>query len=162
VAISGGFSSSELLDQEHELVLPISDVFDLLEIGEIGKTLGFIRKLPIAIEIKLENWIMYHISLPGSNPENNFWIRRKSNVVMLKKHSSLYERINAEDQSIDWFKLNKVNEVDYAIHGGSLPLITQNYKFIGTLTISGMTHVADHLFGVEILTNYLNGRRALR
>jgi uncharacterized protein (UPF0303 family) len=105
---------------------------------------------------------MYHISLPGSNPENNFWIRRKSNVVMLKKHSSLYERINAEEQLIDWFKFNKVNEADYAIHGGSLPLITQNYKFIGTLTISGMKQVTDHLFGVEILTNYLNGRRAFR
>ena len=42
----------------------------------------------------------------------------------------------------------------HAIHGGALPLITGE-GFNGILIISGLPQVEDHLFAVEVLTEFL-------
>jgi uncharacterized protein (UPF0303 family) len=75
--------------------------------------------------------------------------------VKLKHHSTLYERVRSEERSEDWFAVNKVDEKDFAVHGGGLPLITKNNGFVGALLISGLPQVEDHLFGVEVLTEFL-------
>ena len=83
------FSSRQLLKEESSLILPSLEVSDALEIGEITRFKGVKRKLPVAIEVRLCDWIVYHASLPGSKPENDWWMERKSRVVMLKHHSTL-------------------------------------------------------------------------
>jgi uncharacterized protein (UPF0303 family) len=152
---SFGFTSSQLLSEESALILPSLDHSNALEIGEIAKSLGQIKKLPIAVEVRLLDWIVYHASLPGSNIENQQWLDRKARVVRLKHHSTLYERVSANENKIDWFEVNNLPEIDYAIHGGGLPLITKYEGFVGALLISGLPQVEDHLFGVEVLTEFL-------
>ena len=152
---TGGFTSSQLLVEERILTLPFLGITEALEIGEIAKSLGVARNLPIAIEVRLGDWIVYHISLPGSKPENDWWISRKARVVKLKQHSTMYERVNAEERGVDWHKENHLLDETHAIHGGGLPLITKNEGFVGTLLISGLPQVEDHLLGVEVLTEFL-------
>ena len=152
---SFGFTSSQLLSEESALIIPSLDHSNSLEIGEIAKSLGQIKKLPIAVEVRLLDWIVYHASLPGSNIENQQWLDRKARVVRLKHHSTLYERVSANENKIDWFEVNNLPEIDYAIHGGGLPLITKYEGFVGALLISGLPQVEDHLFGVEVLTEFL-------
>ena len=154
---TGGFSSKQLLEEEQLLKLPSLTNTDALEIGEIAATLGKQRKLPIAIEVRIGEWIVFHASLEGSKPENDGWIARKSRVVMLKNHSTIYERVLAEELGIDWHKENNVEDETHAIHGGALPLITPN-DFAGILIISGLPQVDDHLFAVEVLTEFLARR----
>ena len=155
VATTGGFTSSQLINEEQILALSSLDLARALEIGEIAKSLGLIRKLPIAIEVRLGDWIIYHASLPGSKPENDWWISRKARVVKLKHHSTMYERVNAEERGVDWHKENNVEDETHAIHGGGLPLMTKNEGFVGVLIISGLPQVEDHLLGVEVLTEFL-------
>jgi uncharacterized protein (UPF0303 family) len=155
VKTTGGFTSSQLLVEERILTLPFLGITEALEIGEIAKSLGVARNLPIAIEVRLGDWIVYHISLPGSKPENDWWISRKARVVKLKQHSTMYERVNAEERGVDWHKENHLLDETHAIHGGGLPLITKNEGFVGTLLISGLPQVEDHLLGVEVLTEFL-------
>ena len=152
---SFGFTSSQLLSEESALILPSLDHSNALEIGEIAKSLGQIKKLPIAVEVRLLDWIVYHASLSGSNIESQQWLDRKARVVRLKHHSTLYERVSANENKIDWFEVNNLPEIDYAIHGGGLPLITKYEGFVGALLISGLPQVEDHLFGVEVLTEFL-------
>ena len=152
---TGGFNSSQLLVEERILTLPFLGITQALEIGEIAKSLGVARNLPIAIEVRLGDWIIYHISLPGSKPENDWWISRKARVVKLKQHSTMYERVNAEERGVDWHKENHLLDETHAIHGGGLPLITKNEGFVGMLLISGLPQVEDHLLGVEVLTEFL-------
>jgi uncharacterized protein (UPF0303 family) len=152
---TGGFTSAVLLEEEMRLTLPSLTVTDTLEIGEIAKQFGQDRSLPIAVEVRLGDWIIYHASLPGSTPENDWWIGRKARVVKLKKHSTMYERVLAEERGIDWHKENNLLEETHAIHGGGLPLITKSDGFVGALLISGLPHVEDHLFGVKVLTEFL-------
>lgn len=75
---SSGFASSQLLAEEQILTLPSFGATQALEIGEIAKSIGVLRNLPIAIEVRLGDWIVYHASLVGSTPENDWWMSRKS------------------------------------------------------------------------------------
>ena len=155
MSTTGGFSSSGLLKEEQLLVLPDLSQKSAIEIGEIAKSLGTQRSLPIAVEVRVGDWIVYHASLPGSTPENDWWIGRKARVVKLKKHSSMFERVLAEEQGIDWHKENNLLDETHAIHGGGLPLITKDDGFVGVLLISGLPQIEDHLFGVKVLTEFL-------
>jgi uncharacterized protein (UPF0303 family) len=155
VVTTGGFTSSQLLVEEQILTLPSLDLAGALEIGEIAKSLGQLRNLPIAVEVRLGDWIVYHASLPGSKPENDWWISRKARVVILKHHSTMYERVSAEERGVDWHKENNLLDETHAIHGGGLPLITKDEGFVGVLLISGLPQVEDHLLGVEVLTEFL-------
>ena len=152
---TGGFTSPQLLVEEQILTLPSLSTAEALEIGEIAKSFGTVRNLPIAIEVRLGDWIIYHASLPGSTPENDWWMSRKARTVMLKHHSTMYERVSAQERGVDWHKENNLPDETHAIHGGGLPLITKNEGFVGVLLISGLPQVEDHLLGVEVLTEFL-------
>jgi uncharacterized protein (UPF0303 family) len=151
---TGAFSSKQLLDEEQILKLPSLSNNDAIEIGQIAVTLGSQRKLPIAIEVRISEWIVFHASLEGSKPENDWWINRKVAVVMLNQHSTMFERVSAEERGVDWHKENGVSDETHAIHGGALPLITEE-GFKGILIISGLPQVEDHLLAVEVLTEFL-------
>ena len=155
MATTCGFIASKLLQEEELLLLPSLEVDDALEIGEIAKSLGVLRSLPIAVEVRIGDWVIYHTSLPGSTTENQSWIDRKARVVLLKHHSTLFERVSAEERGIDWHKENNFEDETHAIHGGGLPLITKDEGFKGVLLISGLPQVEDHLLGVEVLTEFL-------
>ena len=155
MSTTGGFTSSGLLQEELLLTLPALDVADAIEIGEIAKSFGTQRSLPIAVEVRVGDWAVYHASLPGSTPENDWWIGRKARVVKLKQHSTMFERVLAEEQGIDWHKENNLLDETHAIHGGGLPLITKDEGLVGVLLISGLPQVEDHLLGVEVLTEFL-------
>jgi uncharacterized protein (UPF0303 family) len=152
---TSGFTTQQLLYEEQILTLPSLDLTEALEIGEVAKSLGMVRNIPIATEVRLGDWIVYHASLPGSKSENQWWIDRKARVVMLKHHSTMYERVSAEERGVDWHKENNLLDETHAIHGGGLPLITKNEGFVGMLLISGLPQAEDHLLGVEVLTEFL-------
>lgn len=155
VQTTGGFSTQQLLQEEQLLILPSLTNTDAIEIGQIATALGADRNLPIAVEVRIGDWIVYHASLTGSTPENDWWIGRKARVVNLKKHSSIYERVLAEENGVDWHKENNLLDETHAIHGGGLPLITKDGGYQGVLIISGLPQVDDHLLGVEVLTEFL-------
>ena len=98
---TGGFSSKQLLEEEQILKLPSLTNSDAVEIGEIATTLGNQRKIPITIQIRIGDWIVFHASLQGSKLENDWWINRKVAVVKLKQHSTMYERVSSEVQGVD-------------------------------------------------------------
>ena len=155
MSTTGGFTSSGLLQEELLLTLPALDMADAIEIGEIAKSFGTQRSLPIAVEVRVGDWAVYHASLPGSTPENDWWIGRKARVVKLKQHSTMFERVLAAEKGIDWHKENNLLDETHAIHGGGLPLITKDEGLVGALLISGLPQVEDHLLGVEVLTEFL-------
>ena len=147
--------SNDLLLEEKMLQLDSIDNLDAVNIGRIATEIAIDRKLPVAIEVRIGDWVIYHASLPGSTPENDWWISRKARVVLLKHHSTLYERVSAEERGVDWHKENNLLDETHAIHGGGLPLITKSEGFVGVLLISGLPQVEDHLLGVEVLTEFL-------
>ena len=151
---TGGFTAKQLLAEETVLTLPHLTNSDAIQIGEIATTIGKQRELPITVEVRIGSWIVFHASLEGSKPENDWWISRKVAVVMLKQHSTMYERVSAEERGVDWHKENNLQDETHAIHGGALPLITPE-GFKGVFVVSGLPQAEDHLFAVEVLTEFL-------
>jgi uncharacterized protein (UPF0303 family) len=151
---TGGFTAKQLLEEESLLQLPSLANSDAVEIGQIATTLGKQRRVPITVQVRIGDWVVFHACLEGSKPENDWWISRKVAVVLLKHHSTMYERVSAEERGVDWHKENNLRDETHAIHGGALPLIT-NEGFRGILIISGLPQVQDHLFAVEVLTEFL-------
>jgi uncharacterized protein (UPF0303 family) len=147
--------SNDLLLEENVLQFDSIDNLDAVNIGRIATEIAIDRRLPVAIEVRIGDWVIYHASLPGSTPENDWWMARKARVVLLKHHSTLYERLSAQERGVDWHSENDLLDETHAIHGGGLPLITKDQGFVGVLLISGLPQVDDHLLGVEVLTEYL-------
>ena len=158
IVTTGNFTSAALIEHELSCQLPVMDNLTALAIGEVAKNLGLARNYPIAIEIRFGVWTIFKAALPGSKPENDGWINRKANVVNLKGHSTMFERVKAEEDGIDWHLVNGVVDETHAIHGGGFPLITKNGELKGLLVISGLPQVDDHLFAVEVLTTYLQNQ----
>ena len=61
----------------------------------------------------------------------------------------------AEESGIDWHQSKGVEEELYAIHGGGVALNVAGTGLAGVLIVSGLEQIADHMLGVEILTEFL-------
>ena len=152
---TGGFSSAGLALEARTLELESLSQREAIEIGQIAMQFGFDRGLTIAVQVQIKEWVVFHASLPGSTPENDSWIARKARVVLATGNSTMYERVLAEEQGIDWYLVNGMPEETHAVHGGGLPLNVKGFGCMGVLLISGLPQVQDHLLGVEILTEFL-------
>ena len=155
VETTGGFTSAQLALEAQTLVLPSLSQVEAIEIGEIAAGLGRDRALPIAVEVRMGQWIVFHVSLPGSTEENDSWIARKARVVLAKGNSTMFERVAAEEAGTNWYDHNGLSEELHAVHGGGLPLNVTGVGMAGILLISGLPQVEDHLLGVEVIAEYL-------
>jgi uncharacterized protein (UPF0303 family) len=152
---TGGFTSADLARESATLILPSLTQSEAIEIGEIAVAIARDRSLSIAVEVRLKGWTVFHASLPGSSPTNDQWIARKARVVLATEHSTIFERVLAEEQGINWYLAKGLPEETHAIHGGGLALNVKGLGFAGILLISGLPQVEDHLFGVEVIAEYL-------
>jgi uncharacterized protein (UPF0303 family) len=155
VETTGGFTSAQLALEAQTLVLPSLSQAEAIEIGEIASALGRDRALPIAVEVRLGAWTVFHVSLPGSTDVNDSWIARKARVVLAKGNSTMFERVSAEEAGVNWYEHNGLSEELHAVHGGGIALNVSGVGLAGILLISGLPQVQDHLLGVEVITEYL-------
>ena len=154
---TGGFNSKELLALEDELTLAVLTSKEAVEIGECVVKIAREKNLPIATRVYIGDWVVFHVSLPGSDAENDRWMGRKVRTVAAKGHSSMCLRILAEEAGIsekDWYVQNNLAENDHAIHGGAFPLRV-NGAHVGTVVVSGIPQEDDHRLAVESLRIYL-------
>jgi uncharacterized protein (UPF0303 family) len=152
---TGGFTSEQLELEESILLFSEFTRLDAVELGEIAMQMGLDRSLPITIEVRMGEWVVFHASLPGSTQDNDRWVARKARVVLATGHSTMYERVKAEEEGLDWYTHYNRPEELHAIHGGGLPINVASGGLEGILLISGLPQVEDHLLGVEVLTEFL-------
>ena len=148
---TGGFTSVQLLEHEAASAFEYLDLEKALEIGRHGVDLAKSRDYPVTIVVQLDGAEVFRETVSGDGEEHSGWIARKSNVVNLTHHSTMYERVKSEENESDWHAEHGVVDETHAIHGGGFPLMTIDGRFRGVLLISGLPQVDDHLFAVEVL-----------
>ncbi len=153
---TGNFSSVELLGHEEACKFDGIDSDFARVIGEHAVEIGLKRGLPITFVIQLDGNEVFSRALPGADDEQLSWIKRKANVVNMTHHSTMYERVSAEERGVDWHQERGVEDATHAIHGGGFPLTTKGGEFRGVLLISGLPQVEDHLLAYEILAEMAN------
>ena len=151
---TSGFNSAALLEQERATVLPEFDNNVAVAIGSLATSMAQSRNLSLIISIRSHGFELYKAELPGTTPDNDSWANRKANVVNLTHHSTMYERVKAEEEGINWHEKHGVEDATHAIHGGGFPLATKD-GYQGVILISGLPQVDDHNFVVEVLTSHL-------
>lgn len=87
--------------------------------------------------------------------KNDSWIARKARVVLATGNSTMFERVWAEEAELDWYEFKGLPEDSYAIHGGGVPLNVKGLGHVGTLLISGLPQVDDHLLCIEVISEFL-------
>jgi uncharacterized protein (UPF0303 family) len=142
--------------QEERLRFPKFTEETAWEIGTKLQALGEARKLPIVIDIRLANRQLFYTALAGSTPDNPDWVRRKSNVVFRYLRSSyrVGRELAAKNDTLDQHR--GVSPMDYAPHGGSLPIHVEGAGIIGAITVSGLPQRDDHNLVVEVLAAFFD------
>lgn len=150
---TGGFTSVQLLEHEAASAFESLDIAKAQEIGRLAINLGRERNYPITVLVELDGEEVFRETISGDVEEHLSWIARKSRVVNLTHHSTMYERVKSEEDEIDWHAKHGVVDETHAIHGGGFPLITVAGDFRGVFLVSGLPQVEDHLFAFEVLSH---------
>ena len=148
---TGNFSSVELLGHEEACMFAVVDSAIAQTIGERFVEVGLKRNHPITIAVQLDGVEVFRQALPGADEEQISWINRKARVVNLTHHSTMYERVSAEESGINWHEKHGVEDATHAIHGGGFPLVTKAGEFKGVVLVSGLPQVDDHMLAYETL-----------
>lgn len=151
IATTGGFTSVQLLEHEASSAFEQLDLVKAQQIGRTGVELAKARDYPVTIVVELDGVEVFRETIAGDGGEHAGWITRKSNVVNLTHHSTMYERVKSEEEEVDWHSHHGVVDETHAIHGGGFPLITTDGTFRGVFLVSGLPQVEDHLFALEVL-----------
>lgn len=132
------------------------DQRDALALGLLLVDLATTRELPIAIDIRRDQHVLFHASLAGATPDNDLWIERKSRTAQRYFEPSLLVGLRGrlgggrlEDHG--WF-----DERLYASHGGAFPIYVNGTGAVAAVTVSGLPQQADHDLVVEALHAYLS------
>jgi len=125
------------------------------DLGSVAYTLARESRAPVVIDIRTPNRVLFHAAMPGSVPDNDEWVRRKSNVVLRFHQSSLLygETLRSKGRAIG--PEIGLDPMDYAAHGGSFPIRVGQAGVIAAFTVSGLPQLDDHRMIVAALASYL-------
>lgn len=111
-------------------------------------------RLPVVINIRTPNRVLFHVALPGSTPLNDDWARRKSNTALKYHQASLLVGIGKAAKKSDVTQ-DGLSPDDYATHGGSVPIRLENGLVVAAATVSGLPQLDDHALVVKALAQLL-------
>ncbi len=136
-------NTGELEAEAAELVLPDFTERTALRLGQILLDLALAEGLPVVVDIRTSDRVLFHAALPGSAPLNDLWARRKSNTALMFQLPSLLValRNKAKDEPLDKHGLSAA---DYADSGGAVPIRVRGAGMVAVATISGLPQVEDH------------------
>ena len=148
-------ATKEYLDRiaaaEAELVLDRFDEDDAWRLGGIIAAEARRRELPVAVDIRKPGQVMFHAVLRGATPDNEEWVRRKSNVAFRFRRSSLWVHVNLAILKKSIEERYFLDPREFVPSGGSFPISVRGVGMIGAVTVSGLPHEEDHALVVECL-----------
>lgn len=130
--------------------------FDYLDAWQLGQALyqnaqdlGY----HLAIEICLNQTVIFSALMPGATAENVDWVRRKRNTVAFLSISSWAAglMLNARQTTLE--ERYGLDMRDYAAFGGAYPLIVTGCGMTGTVTVSGAPQLDDHNLVITTLAH---------
>ncbi|WP_309124601.1 heme-degrading domain-containing protein, partial [Arthrobacter sp.] len=127
---------------------------DALALGLLIVELATERDMPVAVDIRRGNHVLFHVSLPGATPDNDIWVEKKARTAERYSIPSLLvglrgRRGGGRIEGNAWF-----DEGTYAAHGGAFPIFVRGTGPVAVVTVSGLPQTEDHDLVVEALTKF--------
>ncbi len=149
---------AELLAQEDELQFRSFTNTEAWELGCALVDAAQRDRLAVTIDIRRGDQQLFHVALPGTQPDNDIWIERKNRVVRRWGHSSFYMGALHREQGTTLAERQLVDPTEFADHGGAFPVTVRGVGIVGTVTVSGLPQADDHRLVVEVLRAFLADR----
>ena len=154
-------ATKELLDsiaaEEAELVLDRFDEEDAWKLGNLLVDEARRLRLPIAIDVRRPGQILFHAAMPGATPDNDEWVRRKTNVVFRFRKSSLAVGVDLALAGKTIEEKSFVDAREYAPNGGCFPVRVRGAGLVACATVSGLPQEEDHALVVACLRKLKTG-----
>lgn len=142
---------ARIMQEENELVLDHFSEKDAWDLGCLMVEEATKRHAHVAIDIRRPTQILFHAALEGSTPDNDEWIRRKSNVVFRFGSSSFAVGIRLALAGTDIQEKSFVSPMEYSPHGGAFPIRVRGSGIVACATISGLPQEDDHALVTDCL-----------
>lgn len=142
----------EVERQERDLVLPRADLGSLYALGRRMADTAMERRLPLLIQVRFGDRLVFVAALPGSTASNGDWAVRKARLVAWFEQSSLRVRLAEGEEVYERYSLPPKR---FAAHGGGFPIRVEGVGVIGSVAVSGLPQLEDHAFVVEMLEAHL-------
>jgi uncharacterized protein (UPF0303 family) len=146
---------TELEAQQQELRFTSFDLDDARTLGLQIIDTALTRSLSITVDLTISDQQVFHLALPGTNAENDFWVARKVRSVRRFGDSSFLLGRRHEAAGTDFNEETGLSFDEYVAHGGSFPIILTTGEHVGTVTVSGLPQELDHALVVESLRVFL-------
>jgi uncharacterized protein (UPF0303 family) len=141
----------QLRQQERALQFTSFDYDDAWDVGAKLRDYALEGDFPIAISVVFGDQNVFHAALPGSNADNDDWLRRKFNVVRRYGEASYTVGTLFRSRGTTFEASSRLPIADFAAHGGAFPLRV-NGSLIGAVGVSGLAQADDHALVVDALT----------
>ena len=117
---------------------------------------GRAQGLKVCCQIKLGGFVVARGFGNGTDESNLPFLERKTNSVYRSGKSSLRCGMEAELTGPEpWL----ADTETYAVKGGAFPIKLKDNTVVGAICVSGLFHVDDHKFAVEVLKKYQELRK---
>jgi|LSQX01.1.fsa_nt_gb uncharacterized protein (UPF0303 family) len=136
---------------ESEFIFSSFSVSDAHDLGAILTKRAVDENLPIIIDISSPLITYYHFANVGSTSNNEAFIQRKRNTVLLFHHSTWWVNYKVENDTIAMHEKYGTNDEDYSILYGGWPIIVKDLGVVGSICISGLTQEADNQLIIDAL-----------
>jgi len=157
--------TNDMLDkiakEEAELVLDQFTEDDAWELGCLMVEEAKKRQARIAIDIRRPGQILFHSALAGAVPDNEEWIRRKSNVVFRFGKASLAVGVSLALAEATIEQKYFVSPLEFSPHGGAFPIRVRGCGLVACATVSGLPQEEDHALVVACVRKFKE-RKTLR
>lgn len=133
------------LEAVPSLDLPAFAKADAYELGTIAAGLIRERGLNLAVDVVLDDDLVFRAKLAGTGPGNDPWLAGKAAAARYFGVPSLLVRLRHEAAGTRFEDIEDPN-IDHATmkaHGGSIPIFADGV-LVGTITTSGEKDVVDH------------------
>jgi uncharacterized protein (UPF0303 family) len=154
---TGGYTSEGLAAQLVELELATFSPAEAVALGLLATDRAITEQLAIIIEVHHLGRLVYRAALPGSIPDSDDWIERKRRTVERYQRSTLATKVKYEERGTTFNESTGLSELEYAAHGGGMPVLVSGVGVVGGFYASGLPEVEDHEFLVSCLRDLKSG-----
>lgn len=139
---------------EHELLLefPHFNERTAWEVGSRIRASADAAGQAVTIDIRMGDNCLFLSAMPGTNPSNADWARRKRNLVNLLHMASYRIEMGWGAKVIEIMALDPR---DHVAAGGCFPIRVAGSGVVGTITVSGLPSRDDHKLVVDTVAAYL-------
>ena len=148
-------SLAELAAEEEELQFAGFTNDDAWDLGSALVAAARRDGAPVAVDISRHGHQLFHASLPGTSPDNDSWIQRKTRVVHRFGHSSLFVRQASVERGTTFEAEFGLDPARYAAHGGAFPVVVRSVGPVGAIVVSGLPQLEDHRMVVAAIRAHL-------